>query len=190
MALKQAQWLKPLVDFGPIAGFFISFKMFGLTAATAFLIILTLGVSIAAYILTKKVAITPLLTAIVVVIFGGLTLWLHNDVFIKMKPTIILGIFSAILFVGAAFQKPLLKHLMQSALTLDDQGWKVLSWRFAFFFAALAISNEIAWRTLSTDLWVDFKVFGILGLNFLFILTQMPLIQRHQQSAEKVPVKR
>jgi intracellular septation protein len=122
----------------------------------------------------------PLVTLAVVGIFGGLTLWLQDETFIKMKPTIILGLFAAVLGGGLGIGRPPLRFLMGSALELDDAGWHKLTLRFALFFAATAALNEIVWRTQSTDLWVDFKVFGILGLNVLFMLTQIPLIKRHQ----------
>jgi len=177
---KQPPWLKPLVDFGPLVGFFLAFKLWDLLTATAFLMALTAGLTILGYALTRKVAITPLVTLVVVAVFGGLTLWFQDETFIKMKPTIILGLFAAVLFGGLAVGKPLVKYLMQSAISLDEGGWRILTLRFAWFFAGMAVLNEVVWRTQTTDIWVDFKVFGIVGLNFLFVLTQIPLIRRHQ----------
>ena len=180
MDSKQPQWLKPLVDFGPLVGFFIAFKIWGLLGATAILMALTIALTLLGYALTRKVALMPLVTLAIVAIFGGLTLWLQDETFIKMKPTIVMGLFAIILFAGLGLGKPLVKHVLQSALSLDDAGWRALTLRFAWFFVAMAILNEIVWRTQPTDIWVDFKVFGIVGLNFLFILVQIPFIRRHQ----------
>ena len=176
----QYPWVKHLVDWGPLVAFFVTFKVGGLMQATAVLIVVTAVLTALGYLLTRRVQPMPLVTMVIVAIFGGLTLWLQDETFIKMKPTIILGLFAAVLVGGHAIGKPPLKALMGSALELDDAGWRKLTLRFALFFAATAVVNEIVWRTQSTDLWVDFKVFGIVGLNVLFMLTQIPLIKRHQ----------
>lgn len=176
----QYPWVKHLVDWGPLVAFFVTFKVGGLMQATAVLIVVTVVLTALGYFLTRKIQPMPLVTLVVVGIFGGLTLWLQDETFIKMKPTIILGLFAAVLIGGLAIGKPPLRILMGSALELDDAGWRKLTLRFALFFAATAVLNEIVWRTQSTDLWVDFKVFGILALNLLFMLTQIPLIKRHQ----------
>jgi intracellular septation protein len=123
--------------------------------------------------------VVPLITLLVVGVFGGLTLWLQNDTFIKMKPTVIQGLFALILFGGLLMNKPLIRYVVGGALQLDEAGWRRLSFRFGCFFSAMAGLNEIVWRTQSTDFWVDFKVFGIIGLTLVFILSQVPLIKRH-----------
>jgi intracellular septation protein len=176
----QYPWVKHLVDWGPLIAFFVTFKLGGLMQATAVLIVVTAVLTGLGYFLTRKVQPMPLVTLVIVGVFGGLTLWLQDETFIKMKPTIILGLFAAVLLGGLAIGKPPLKFLMGSALELDDAGWRKLTLRFALFFAATAALNEIVWRTQPTDLWVDFKVFGILALNVVFMLTQIPLIKRHQ----------
>jgi intracellular septation protein len=180
--MKDAQhsWLKHLVDWGPLIAFFVTFKIGGLMPATAVLIAVTAVLTGLGYFLTRKIQPMPLVTLAVVGIFGGLTIWLQDETFIKMKPTIILGLFAVVLIGGLAIGRPPLKFLMGSALELDEAGWRKLTLRFALFFAATAALNEIIWRTQSTDLWVNFKVFGILGLNLLFMATQIPLIKRHQ----------
>ncbi|MEZ5831006.1 MAG: septation protein A [Dongiaceae bacterium] len=180
--MKDAQhsWVKYLVDWGPLAAFFVTFKFGGLMQATAVLIVVTAVLTGLGYVLMRRIQPMPLVTLVVVGIFGGLTIWLQDETFIKMKPTIILGLFAAVLIGGLIAGKSLLKSLMGSALELDDTGWRKLTLRFALFFAAMAVLNEVVWRTQSTDLWVDFKVFGILGLNLVFMLTQIPLIKRHQ----------
>jgi intracellular septation protein len=173
------KWIKPVVDFGPLLVFFIAYKMDGLMTATLALIIATLLALAVGYAVTRKLAIMPLVTAIVVTIFGGLSLWLHDGIFIKMKPTIVQGIFAVILFGGLILKRPTLQFVMGEALKLSDAGWRQLTWRFAIFFTAMAILNEIVWRNVAEDTWINFKVFGILGLTMLFSLAQMPLMKRH-----------
>lgn len=171
--------LKFLVDFGPLVLFFIVFKTSGLMPATAALIGATLALLALNYAITRHIALMPLVTAIVVAIFGGLTLWLDDERFVKLKPTIVQALFALILFGGLLLKKPTLQYVLGEALKMTDDGWRQLTWRFALFFTAMAILNEIVWRSVSTDLWVDFKVFGILGLTMLFSLCQMPLMKRH-----------
>jgi intracellular septation protein len=176
----QHSWVKHLVDWGPLAAFFIAFKIGGIMQATVVLIVVTVVLTSLGYFLSRRIQPMPLVTLVIVCIFGGLTIWLQDETFIKMKPTIILTLFAAVLIGGLAIGKPPLQFLMGSALELDDAGWRKLTFRFALFFLVTAGLNEIIWRTQSTDLWVDFKVFGILGLNLVFMMTQIPLIKRHQ----------
>jgi intracellular septation protein len=183
MNAKQPGWLKPLIDFGPLVGFFVAFKLWGVLTATAFLIALTSGLTILAFVVTRKLAVMPVVTLAMVLVFGGLALWLQDETFIKMKPTFVMAVFAVALFIGLALDKPLVKYVMQSALTMNDKGWRALTWRFAWFCVGVGLANEIVWRTQPTDVWVNFKVFGIVALNFLFVLSQIPLIRRHQQSA-------
>ena len=118
--------------------------------------------------------------ALIILIFGGLTIYFDNEVFFKMKPTIINLLFALILYGGVIVKKPLLKFLLGAAIKLEDEGWKILTQRWISFFIALAILNEIVWRTQSTDIWVNFKVFGILPITFIFTMTQFPLIKKYQ----------
>lgn len=173
------QWLKYAVDYGPIAAFFIAYKVAGLMAATVTLMITTAIATLLLYVVQRRLALMPIITLLVVGTFGGLTLWLHDDTFIKMKPTVIQGLFAIVLFGGLIVKKPLIRYVMGSTLQLSDEGWRRLSFRFACFFTAMAALNEIVWRTQPEGIWIDFKVFGIIGLTFLFILTQIPLILRH-----------
>ena len=122
----------------------------------------------------------PTVGAGIVLIFGGLTIYFDNEVFIKMKPTIINLIFAIILYGGMLVKKPLLKILLGAALRLEEEGWRILTYRWIGFFIALAVLNEIIWRTQTTDIWVNFKVFGILPITFIFTMTQFPLIKKHQ----------
>ena len=132
------------------------------------------------YILEKKIPIMPTVGAGIVLIFGGLTIYFDNEVFIKMKPTIINLIFAIILYGGMLVKKPFLKILLGAALRLEEEGWRILTYRWIGFFIALAVLNEIIWRTQTTDIWVNFKVFGILPITFIFTMTQFPLIKKHQ----------
>jgi len=122
----------------------------------------------------------PTVGAGIVLIFGGLTIYFDNEIFIKMKPTIINLIFAIILYGGMLVKKPLLKILLGAALRLEEEGWRILTYRWIGFFIALAVLNEIVWRTQTTDIWVNFKVFGILPITFIFTMTQFPLIKKHQ----------
>ena len=183
MQNAQHTWVKHLVDWGPLIAFFVAFKVGGIMQATLVLIVVTAVLTGFGYFLTRKVQPMPLITLAIVGIFGGLTIWLQDETFIKMKPTIILGLFAVVLLGGLAIGRPPLRFLMGSALELDEAGWRKLTLRFALFFIATAVLNEIIWRTQSTDLWVNFKVFGIVGLNIVFIAFQLPLIKRHQINA-------
>jgi intracellular septation protein len=126
-----------------------------------------------------------MVTAVIVVVFGGLTLVLHDDTFIKMKPTIIYVLFGVILLGGLAFNKPLLAIVFDSVFDLTEEGWRKLTLRWAIFFLALAVLNEIVWRTQSTDFWVSFKVFGVLPLTFIFAALQYPLLQKYATAKEE-----
>ena len=183
-ARPEPPWLRPASDYGPIAVFFIAYVMSDLLWATGALMAATavaLGLSLA---IARRVPLMPLITAGVVGVFGGLTLILQDETFIKMKPTIVQTLFAAILLGGLALGRPLLKPLMGTAWSMDDQGWRKLTFRFALFFLAMAGLNEAVWRTQSTDFWVSFKVFGILGLTLLFALAQTPLMRRHHLATE------
>jgi intracellular septation protein len=173
-------WLKPVTDYGPLAVFFGVYLKWGLMPATAALIAATVVALVISLIMVRRVPLMPLITAIVVGVFGGLTLWLHDDTFIKMKPTIVQAILGAILLGGLVVGKPLLKPVMGTAWNMDEAGWRKLTLRFALFFLAMAVLNEFVWRTQSTDFWVNFKVFGLFGLTMVFSLAQMPLLQRHR----------
>lgn len=188
--------LKFLLEMGPLIVFFLAnykgewlinnvglFKnfhkpIFPATAIFMVAIIIALGLS---WVLTRKIPIMPLISGIFVLVFGFLTLWLHNDTFIKMKPTIINSLFAIILLGGMFFKKPLLRYALDSTLKLDELGWQKLTYRWAFFFIFLALLNEIIWRNFSDNFWTSFKVFGVMPLTVVFMLTQMPLILKHSQ---------
>ena len=171
---------KLLIDIGPLAVFFIFYTRSGLQASILPFMLATVIAVIFSYILEKKIPIMPTVGAGIVLLFGGLTIYFDNDIFFKMKPTIINVLFAVILYGGILINKPLLKYLLGAALKLEEAGWKILTQRWIGFFIALAILNEIVWRTQSTDVWVNFKVFGILPITFIFTMTQFPLIKKYQ----------
>ena len=171
---------KLLIDIGPLAVFFIFYTKSGLQASILPFMVATVIAVLFSYILEKKIPIMPTVGAGIVLLFGGLTIYFDNDVFFKMKPTIINVLFAVILYGGMLVNKPLLKYLLGAALKLEETGWKILTQRWIGFFIALAVLNEIVWRTQSTDVWVNFKVFGILPITFIFTMTQFPLIKKYQ----------
>jgi intracellular septation protein len=171
--------LKLALEAGPLAVFFIGNSRFGIFTATgAFMVAIVLSLG-ASWAIERKLPIMPLVTAVFVLVFGGLTLALEDELFIKLKPTIVNLLFAAILFGGLAFGRPLLKPLFEAAFPLSMEGWKALTLRWAVFFIVLAGLNEFVWRSYSTDTWVSFKTFGVMPLTILFALAQLPLIKRY-----------
>ena len=171
---------KILVDIGPLAVFFIFYTRGDLKSAILPFMIATVIAVLFSYIVEKKIPIMPTVGAAIILVFGGLTIYFDNEVFFKMKPTIINLLFGAILYGGEIMKKPLLKYLLGATLKLQEEGWSILTKRWISFFIALAILNELIWRTQSTDLWVNFKVFGILPITFVFTMTQFSLIKKFQ----------
>ena len=184
MIRTPPRWLKPTVDYGPLAVFFLVYFKAGLLAATGALIAAAVVALALALWAERRVPWMPLTTAVVIGIFGGLTLWSGNEIFIKMKPTIVQALFAAVLLGGLAFGRPLLKPLLGTAWPMDEAGWRQLSLRFALFFVVMAALNEAVWRTQSTDVWITFKVFGLIGLTLLFSIAQVPLMTRHRLAEE------
>ena len=177
--------LKLTLELGPLGVFFFANAKFGIFAATgAFMVAITVALTVS-WLLTRRLAIMPLVTGIVVLVFGGLTLALQDEVFIKMKPTIVNTLFGGVLIGGLFFGKSLLGYVFDSVFQLTDEGWRKLTLRWGLFFFVLAMVNEVIWRNFSTDFWVSFKVFGMMPLTIIFTLTQMPLIQRHSQDDKK-----
>jgi intracellular septation protein len=172
--------VKLLLELGPLALFFAAYSRFDIYVATGVLmasVLVTLAVS---YAMLRRIPIMPLVTAVIVLVFGSLTLFFHDETLIKIKPTALYLLFAAALFAGLALKKPILKILFDGALHVTEEGWRLLTWRWAFFFIALAVLNEIVWRTQSTDLWVKFKTFGFMPLTIVFALLQAPLIMKHE----------
>ncbi len=147
-------------------------------ATGAFMVAISLSLGIS-YSLVRHIPVMPLVSGIVVLVFGGLTLWLHNELFIKLKPTIVNVLFGSILLGGLAFGKPLLRFIFDTVFVLDEEGWRKLTMRWGLFFFFLAVVNEFVWRTYSTDFWVAFKTFGVLPMTLVFTFAQIPLIQKH-----------
>ncbi|HYZ25286.1 MAG TPA: septation protein A [Geminicoccaceae bacterium] len=184
-ASRAPRWLRPAVDYGPLAVFFGFYVGRGLMAATAALIAASLIALLAAWVLERRVPVVPLVTAALVAVFGGLTLWLQDETFIKMKPTIVQLLFAAVLTGSVLLRRPVLKPLLGPMMPpLSDGAWRQFTLRYALFFAAMAALNELVWRTQSTDVWVGFKVFGLSGLTFLFILSQIPFVGRQARLAQ------
>ena len=172
-------FLKLVLDIGPLVLFFAANARFGIYAATGSFMVAVLIALAVSYALTRHIAIMPVVTAVIVLVFGGLTLFLHNDLFIKLKPTIIYVLFGGTLLAGLALGKPFLSILFDQVFHLTDEGWRKLTWRWVMFFFALAVVNEIVWRTQTTDFWVSFKLFGVVPLTFLFGALQYPLLTKY-----------
>ena len=171
---------KLLIDIGPLAIFFVFYTRSDLKTAILPFMIATIIAVLFSYIIEKKIPIMPTVGGVIILIFGGLTIYFDNETFFKMKPTIINLLFAGILYGGVILNKPLLRYLLGAALKLQDEGWNILTKRWIGFFIALAILNEIIWRTQTTDIWVSFKVFGILPITFIFTLAQFSTIRKYQ----------
>jgi intracellular septation protein len=205
---KPPAWVKPVLEFGPLLLFFFAnarpklFEPFaslflpadllagkdaGLFTATAVLMPASIAALLVSYVMTRRVPVMPLVTAILVVVFGALTLTLKDPSFIKMKPTILYAAFGIVLFGGLVFKKPLLPIVFDNALALTARGWYLLTLRWASFFFVLAVLNEIVWRVNEkiwpdnpNDIWVLFKFPGTVIIIFVFTLAQVPLMLRHE----------
>lgn len=172
--------LKLALEIGPLVVFFIANQRAGIFAATGLFmgaVLVSLAVS---YVLTRHLPVMPMISAVVVLVFGGLTLVLQDELFIKLKPTIVNSMFGAVLLIGLAFGRPLLPLVLDTVFQLTQEGWRKLTLRWGIFFFVLAALNEIVWRTQTTDAWVNFKVFAIMPLTMVFALAQTPLILRYE----------
>jgi len=175
--------IKIAADFGPLLIFFIIYfnNENDLKVAIPPFIIATLISLIVIYFLEKRIPMVPLTGGILITLFGGLTLYFDNKIFFYMKPTIINLLFALVLFFGKFFtKKPLLKIFFQNAFNLEDEGWKKLNYRWISFFIFVAVLNEIVWRTQSEVFWVNFKVWGLLPISFIFVASQFPLINKYK----------
>jgi intracellular septation protein len=170
---------KLATELGPLVVFFVANAKFNLFVATAAFMVAIVAAMIASYVVTRHVPLMALVTGVIVLVFGTLTLVLHDETFIKVKPTIIYGLFAAILGGGLLFGRSFIAILFDQMFNLTPQGWRSLTFRWALFFVAMALLNEAIWRTQSTDFWVAFKAFGVIPLTMVFALAQMPLIKRH-----------
>ncbi|HEX3654098.1 MAG TPA: septation protein A [Rhizomicrobium sp.] len=179
-------------DLGPLLTFFASYQLAGgghaknphdhhaLFVATGAFMVAAVVALAADYAIERKISPVPLFTVVLVMIFGGLTLWLRNDTFIKMKPTVLYAAFGLTLLVGLRFGHLFIKYVFAAAFELTEIGWRKLTWRWGLFLIALAVLNEVIWRNLPEPTWVKFKVFGIIPLMILFALAQLPLLLKYE----------
>jgi intracellular septation protein len=170
---------KLATELGPLLVFFAANAKFNLFVATGAFMVAVIAAMIASYVVTRHVPIMALVTGIVVIVFGTLTLVLHDETFIKVKPTIIYGLFAAVLGGGLLFGRSFIAIMFDQMFNLTPRGWRSLTLRWALFFFGMAVLNEIIWRTQTTNFWVAFKAFGVIPLTMGFAITQMPLIKRH-----------
>lgn len=186
---RQNPWVKLGIEMGPLILFFVANGMYGIFAATGAFMVAIIASMAFSWRLNGHIPPMLWFTGSVVMVFGGLTLYLADETFIKLKPTIINGAFAGILFFGLARGQSYIRLVMEAAFPpLDHAGWMKLSRNWALFFALMAIVNEIVWRNFSTDFWVSFKLFGFIPLTFLFAMAQMPVLIKHQIDApEDVP---
>jgi intracellular septation protein len=176
---EQGTWSKLAIELGPLIVFFAGNAIGGIYAGTAAFMVATVISLAAARLLHRKIPIMLLVSGVIVLVFGGLTVFFRDDTFIKLKPTIVYSMFAGLLAAGLLLKKPVLEMLFGSAFTLTEQGWRKLTIRWIVFFAAMAVVNELIWRNFTTDTWVSFKVFGFLPLTLLFAFVQVPLLQRY-----------
>lgn len=193
MAEKSVNpWLKLVLELGPIALFFIAYLRVrdqtftiggtdydGFILVTAGFVPLLLFTTFLLWRLTGKLSKMQIVTAVLVVVFGGLTVWFNDDRFFKMKPTIIYALFAGVLGLGLLRGQSYLQFVMEEVLPMQPKGWMILTRRLTIFFAALAVTNEVVWRTMSTDAWVNFKTFGLTAAVFIFFMTQSKLFDQY-----------
>lgn len=188
--------MKLAVEIGPLAVFFGTYviakrslgsEVDGIIWATGTFIVASLVALLTSWRVEGRVQPTSLVTFVIVVLMGGLTIYLGDETFIKRKPTLVSGTLGAVLLGGLAVGRPLIKPLFGSTFALDDAGWRALTLRWGLFFLVLAVLNEIVWRNMSTDAWVNYKTFGILPLSLAFVAAQLPLIQRHSTESSPGP---
>ena len=184
---KQNPALKLALELGPLVLFFLSNAKFGIFIATGVLMVGVVAALAASWLLTRHVPIMPLVTAVAVLVFGALTFIFQDEIFIKMKPTIVNTIFGSVLLIALAMGKPLLPVVLDSMMRLSETGWRILTLRWGLFFFVLAGINEVVWRSQTTDFWVSFKVFGTMPITIVFALAQIPLIMKHEIKDEEEP---
>lgn len=173
------QMFKLVTEMGPLVVFFLCNAKFGIFTATAAFMAATVLALSASWLVMRKIPMMPLVTGVFVLFFGGLTLYLADETFIKLKPTIVNCLFGSILLGGLMMGRSVLKYVLSDALPIDDEGWKKLTLRWGLFFFFLAGTNEFVWRNFDTDTWVNFKVFGIMPMTLAFAISQTGLLHRH-----------
>ena len=178
--LRMNQLNKMVFELGPLVIFFLVNGKYGLFVGTGvFMVAAAISIS-TMWLIERQVPIMPLISGVLLMIFGGLTLYLQDETFIKIKPTLVNMLFAIILWGGLIFRKSLLKYLFGSVLVLSDAGWRVLTVRWSLWFLVLAFLNEIVWRTQTTEVWIQFKLFGVMPLTMLFMAAQLPLLNKHK----------
>jgi intracellular septation protein len=180
----KAQLLKLAVEVGPLVVFFVVNARAGIFWGTGIFMVATIASLIASRILFGRIPVMPLVSGACVMVFGGLTLWLQDEHFIKIKPTIVNALFAGALFFGLLANQPLLRVVFGEVFRLTEEGWRKLTLRWACFFTFLAVLNEIMWRSFSTDTWVSFKVFAVMPLTMAFAVAQVGLLRQYEQPAE------
>jgi intracellular septation protein len=170
---------KLATELGPLVIFFAANAKFGLFVATGAFMVAIVAAIAASYIVTKHVPLMAIVTAVIVLVFGGLTLFFHDELFIKIKPTIIYALFALTLGIGLLMGRSFIAIMFDQMFNLTSEGWRLLTIRWMVFFAGMAVLNEIIWRTQSTDFWVSFKAFGVIPITAVFAMLQMPLISKH-----------
>jgi intracellular septation protein len=183
----MSPFLKLALDLGPLLIFFAANAVGGIFTATAvFMVAIAVSIGIG-FAVERKISPMALVTGALVLVFGGLTLSFSNEIFIKIKPTILYVMFAGVLLGGLLFNRLFIKLLLAQSVRLPDAAWRVLTWRWSLFFLALAIANEFVWRNSSTNVWVAFKVWGVFPLTIVFALAQTPFIARHQIEDDAPP---
>lgn len=183
----RPQITKLALELGPLVVFFVVNARVDIFAATAWFMGAMVISLVLSKLIMKRIAIMPLVTGVVVLVFGGLTLYLQDDTFIKMKPTIVNTLFGSVLLGGMLFGQSLLKYVFGEVYKLRERGWWVLTLRWGIFFFVLAILNEVVWRSFDTDTWVAFKVWGIMPLTVIFSMFQLPILNKYAYTPEPEP---
>ncbi len=187
-AKEMGGGMRLALDIGPLLLFFVANAKFGIFTATAAFIVAILVAMIASLALTRRVSALQLFSGVMVVVMGGLTIWLHDEMFIKIKPTIYYVLVAAILGFGLATGRPLLKNVLGSAYPgLDEAGWTTLTRNWAIFFGVMAIANEAVWRNSSTDFWIGFKLWFAIPATLAFALANVPMLLRHGLAKDDAP---